>query len=410
MVMSKLLSLLVLSDLIKLMKTRTSRKSHIRSYTKAGETWYEITFSLLGNQVRRRGYASYDEAEEDYHRIRSKIRAGEWVNFQSHSLHGATLDELYKVYCQSRGDKRAASTVNNCLKLWNRTVSPILGSIRVRDFSRRNLTMFVRECRLAGLTDNTIQRYAAEINNVLTMAVEYEVLQHPPMWPKLQPTPERKALLSPSEVMTIINCVEQHVSAPQYKLMIKVQYQLALRLGELLALSPGKFDLDAGTVVIDQQKLEGSDFRLGPTKTKTSVVLPLSPSLIEELRPYVEERDNNAPLWISLQLRPVSRNSYIYVLKTAVKKAGIQKKITSHCLRASCLDYLVNKTSLSIMQVAYYARHSPQVLVSRYAGSDTAGLMEFFSSKNTLSDDLNCDTLAEGSSMIPEVLDIDMDN
>ena len=93
-----------------------------------------------------------------------------------------------------------------------------------------------------------------------------------------------------------------------------------------------------------------------------------------------------------------------------MKKAGIQKKITSHCLRASCLDYLVNKTSLSIMQVAYYARHSPQVLVSRYAGSDTAGLMEFFSSKNTLSDDLNCDTLAEGSPMIPEVLDIDMDN
>jgi len=36
--------------------------------------------------------------------------------------------------------------------------------------------------------------------------------------------------------------------------------------------------------------------------------------------------------------------------------------------------------------------------------------MEFFSSKNTLSDDLNCDTLAEGSPMIPEVLDIDMDN
>jgi hypothetical protein len=78
----------------------------------------------------------------------------------------------------------------------------------------------------------------------------------------------------------------------------------------------------------------------------------------------------------------------------AVEKSGTQKKVTSHVLRASCADYLVNKTSLSIMQVSHYMRHSPQVLVSRYAGADTAGLASFFSSKMALTAELNSDMLA----------------
>jgi len=392
------------------MKTRSSRKSHIRSYQKAGETWYEITFSLLGNQVRRKGYASYEEAEADYTRIRLKIRAGQWSGFAEHELHNATMSELYEVYCKTRGDKRAPSTVYSGRLLWKRTISPILGSIRVRDITRRHLSMFVRECRLAGLTDNTIKSYIAEVSNVLVMAVEFEVLSDNPKWPKLHPKPERKAILSPSEVKSIIDAVDHDVSAPQYKTMISVQYQLALRLGELLALTPGKFNLDAGTVVIEQQKLVGTDFRVGPTKTKTSVVLPLSPALVEELRPYVEDRDSNAPLWISLQLKPVCRNAYVYALKAAAKNAGIQKKITSHVLRSSCADYLVNKTSLSILQVSHYLRHDPVVLVTRYAGADTDGLMEFFNSKNAHTDALNCTSVAEFEVMISEGADNNEEN
>ena len=374
--------------------TRQSRKQHIRSYQKGGETWFELTFSLMKIQVRKKGFASYDIAEEEYNRIRSKIRAGEWTNFNAHSLQAATLSEFYEVYCDTRGNKRSPSSIENTRRTWTRAVDPILGSIRVRDISRRHLTMFVREQRLLGLTDNTIKTYAAEINNVLMMAVDLEVLKHFPKWPKLQPVPERKAILSPVEVMEVINAVDQAVSGEQYKTMILVQYSLGLRLGELLALTPGKFNLEAGTVLIDQQKLVGRGFNVGPTKTKNSVELPLSPTLIEELAPYVEDRDPNVPLWISLQLLPVCRNAYKYALKMAVEKSGTQKKVTSHVLRASCADYLVNKTSLSIMQVSHYMRHSPQVLVSRYAGADTAGLASFFSSKMALTAELNSDMLA----------------
>ena len=381
-------------DLIKLMKTRTSRKAHIRSYRKAGETWYKLAFSLAGHQIRKRGFATYEEAEIEYLNIRKKIRSGEWANFKAHSMTSMTLSEMYEVYCSSRGNERAPATVEKCRMFWRSTVDPVIGAVRVKDFSRRTLASFVRELRLNGLTDNTISRYKAEINNVLRLAVEFEVLASMPTWPKLKAVPEKKELLSPEEVLAVINAVDKGEMTHQYRTMIRLQYECALRAGELVGLQVGKIDLERRTILIDQQKLTGGGFRLGPTKTKTAVVLPLSPNLVEELRPYVEQRVQEAPLFVSSRLLPVSRNAYDYVLRSAVKSAGLQKNISSHCLRASCLDWLVNHTSLSIMAVSHFARHSPKMLVSHYAQVDHDVLNDFFGSKKSLEEGLKSNVIA----------------
>lgn len=373
------------------MKTRSSKASQIRSYRKAGATLYQISFQLLGHQVRKRNFYSYEEAESECQRIRRKIRAGEWANYKAHSMTSMTLSEMYEVYRSTRGNKRAPRTIQMNLGSWNRAIEPVVGSVRVRDVSRQTLAMLVRELRLKGYTDNSISSMTAEVNNVLNLAVEFEVLDVIPTWPRLKAVAAKKELLTPEEVLGIINAVDKGAFTHQYQTMIRLQYELALRVSELIGLTVGKIDLEKGTILIDQQRLPGRGFILGPTKTNSSTVLPLSPSLIEELRPYVEERPPEVPLWISRRLQPVSRNSYDVSLRAAVQTAGIQKNISTHCLRASCLSYLVNRTNLSIMAVAHLARHSPAMLVSHYAQVDERIVNQFFSSKKSLEETLNCD-------------------
>jgi integrase len=254
--------------------------------------------------------------------------------------------------------------------------------------------MLVREMRLKGYTDNSISTMTAEVNNVLNLAVEFEVLDQMPTWPRLKAVAAKKELLTPEEVVAVINAVDKGAFTHQYQTMIRLQFELALRVSELIGLTVGKIDLEKGTVLIDQQRLPGRGFQLGPTKTNSSTVLPLSPSLIEELRPYVEERPPEVPLWISARLQPVSRSSYDFSLRAAVKSAGIQKSISSHCLRASCLDYLVNHTNLSIMAVSHLARHSPTMLVSHYAQVDQRVVNDYFSSKKSLEETLSCNVVA----------------
>jgi integrase len=376
------------------MKTRTSKAPHIRSYKKGGETWYKIQFSLLGVQVRKQGYASYEIAEADYLNIRKLIRAGEWLNQKSHDMRGMTLSEMHEVYQASRGDKRKPATIARAARSWRLHVDPVIGGMKVSEISRSTLTIFVRELRMKGLVDNTIHTIRADVNNVLSLAVEFEVLSSVPAWPKLKPAPKKRELVSPQEVVSLIAAVDKGQLTHQYRTMIRVQYELALRLNELLGLTVEKVDLEARTILIDCQRMPGAGFKLGPTKTNNSTALPLSPSLCEELRPYVEDRDPKSPLWISVRLRPVSKCSYNRAIAAAVKSAGIQKTITSHCLRASCLSYLLNHTSLSVMSVAYLGRHSPQVLLKHYAQADHQLINEFFSSKKSLEEDLNCDVLA----------------
>ena len=58
------------------------------------------------------------------------------------------------------------------------------------------------------------------------------------------------------------------------------------------------------------------------------------------------------------------------------------------------LDYLVNKTNLGVQAVAYYARHSVKILVSRYSQADVEGLFAFFQRSEPVRLTQSCDLLA----------------
>ena len=390
MVMSKLLSLLVLSDLIKLMKTRTRSHSHIKGYRKGGSSWFRVSFQLLGHQVRKQGFHSFEAAEEYYTSVRREIRAGTYQSTHAHEMRDATVDELYVRFCASRGAQRSARTIEIGARNWRLHVGPVLGGLRVREVGRRELSRLVTGLRKKGLSDNSILTIKAELQNVLKMACEYELISHLPVFPKLVARPGMKNRFSPSEIARVIGQVED----PQKQLMIKLQYRLALRVGELLGLTPGKFNLQEGWVLIDQQKVDSRGWEVGPTKNRISRRLPLSGDLIEELRDYVVARDPSSPLWISIQLCPVSRNAYRKMLSKAAQSANLGRRMTTHSLRASMLNFLVNKTNMSVHSVAYFGRHDASQLLARYSGADIADVFAAFRKAEGTNAALICDPLA----------------
>jgi len=360
------------------MKKSTKRHPHIKSYTSRGIQFWRVSFQLDGNQVRKQNFSSYVNAEEYYNKSRSQIRSGIWGSLSANQMSKWTVDQMASRYFKTTGCARAPATNTNARWAWSKHISPLIGRYMVRSISRKVLKEFVDRLRERGLSDNTISVIKAELINVLRAGIDYEVIEFLPIFPRLKREPKKKDIASPAEVIRIASAAP----TAQYRDMILCQFALAARLGELLALTPSKFDLEEGSVLLDSQKIRSkrgqSAWTIGPTKTRTAVRLPLSDSFISMIRPYVEDRDPNSPLWISDRLRPVSRNGYANMLAKAVLKSGVGKHITSHGLRASRLDYLLNSTNLNVQSVAAFARHDVKVLVSRYTQVHMQSLFAFF--------------------------------
>ena len=377
------------------MTKHRTKSPHIKPYNYKGSVFFRVSFQLNGHQVRKQGFASVEAAEEFYFQSRKEIREGTWIKSSVNLMANMKMDELYARYCRKVGFRRADATRRNGETSWRVHISPTLGKKTAKQVGKRTLALWVDHLREKGLSDNTIGVVKAEISNVLKMAYDYDLIDALPKFPKLYKKPAMKAMFKPADIHRILAAFTN----PQYQVMAAVQYSLALRVGELLGLTPGDVNFAEGTILINKQMARqdrGKPWseRLKPTKNKISRALPLTPELADALKPYVECRNSDAPLWISSYLEPVSEMAYITALKGAAERAGFTKPISSHCLRASMLDYLVNHSGLNIHAVAWLGRHSAKVLVSRYSQPDLEQLSRIYHQKMAKAAVLSCKSTA----------------
>lgn len=378
-----------------LMTERNRKHPHIKSYQYNSGTFYCVSYQLQGHQVRKRGFASFEEAEFFYFESRKMIRDGSWIKASVNLMSKMNLDTLYERYCSKIGHKRSLASIKNGLGAWKNHISPLLGNKKASDIGKQTLALWVDALREKGLTDNSIKIPRAELSNVLKMAFDYDLIQMLPAFPKLKSRPKKKSIYSPNEIQKILRGIDN----PQYRLMAFVQYQLALRVGELLALRVGCFNEEDSTVLIDKQVDRNSRDknwfkRLGPTKNRIVRRLPVSQELLELIQPYLEARDKRSPLWISSYLHPVSDSAYKAALKRGFDSAELEGSFSSHCLRASMLDFLVNYSGLNIQAVAWLGRHSAKVLVSRYSKPNIEQIVATMTQKLKPTNVLSCNLAA----------------
>lgn len=125
-------------------------------------------------------------------------------------------------------------------------------------------------------------------------------------------------VLSPAEVHRLLGAPAH----PKHRAMLLVAYSTGLRVAEICALRPE--DVDSRRMVIDVRGGKGKKDR----------VVPLSPRLLGELRAYWRLRRPRPYLFPGADpARPIARDTFRGVCRSAARRAGIQKRITPHTLR-----------------------------------------------------------------------------
>lgn len=143
-------------------------------------------------------------------------------------------------------------------------------------------------------------------------------------------------ILSKEEVKAILQA-HQNV---KHRAMLSLIYACGLRRSELLNIKIGDIDSKRGMLLISQGK------------GKKDRMVPISEKILELLREYYRYEKPKVYLFEGPVLnQPYSGSSLQMVLKTALKKAGINKPATLHWLRHSYATHLLERgTDLRYIQ------------------------------------------------------------
>jgi len=139
-------------------------------------------------------------------------------------------------------------------------------------------------------------------------------------------------VLSKAEIRSLIDSTDNRKS----RLIISFLYSSGLRVSELVNLKVNDINLEENTGWV--RKGKGSKDRM----------FTISKTLCEELKEYLEERDNE---YVFSKNNPLTTRNIQKIVKGTKERAGINKKVTPHTLRHSFATHLLeNGTDIRVIQ------------------------------------------------------------
>lgn len=144
----------------------------------------------------------------------------------------------------------------------------------------------------------------------------------------------------------------------------EVLYWCGIRLGELLALTPGDFNFKAGTVSINKsyQRLHGEDVITTPKTKKSIRTIKMPKFLCEEMQEYIQslygvkKKD---------RIFPITKNYLYHEMDRGCHASGV-KRIRVHDIRHSHVSLLIDM-GFSAVAIADRVGHESIDITYRYA-------------------------------------------
>ncbi|MEM6525923.1 MAG: site-specific tyrosine recombinase/integron integrase [Bacteroidota bacterium] len=154
------------------------------------------------------------------------------------------------------------------------------------------------------------------------------------LFPQNKPS-KLPVILSRSNIDSIIS----KANNLKHKTMIALAYSAGLRVGELMSLKIS--DIDSSRMFIHIKEAKGNKDRL----------VPLSKNILRMMREYYRMYQPKDYMFEGQKESKYTSSSFNKLLKTAAKKAKINKKITAHTLRHSFATHLLEKgTDIRVIQ------------------------------------------------------------
>ena len=287
-------------------------------------------------KTTKRGFSSKKEAEEWY--MNFKLSQNGNLNM--------TLEAFVQIYISDLKNKIRENTWISKMQIIETKILPYFKNKRMCDIEPKDIIKWQNE--LEALTDKQGKHYAptylrtinSQLSAIFNHACRYYKLHENPV-SKVPAIGKKKAkemdFWTKEEYLKFADAMRKK---PLSYYAFELLYWCGIRLGEMLALTPGDFNFDNNTVSISKsyQRIHGKDVITEP-KTEQSIRMVKMPDFLSsEMQDCIKSiygiKEN-------MRIFNITKSYLHHEMERGCKQTGI-KKIRIHDLRHSHISLLIN--------------------------------------------------------------------
>lgn len=301
-------------------------------------TWYlqfyYTTWTGEKKKKLKRGFTTKKKAQEWERDFLNKQEANPDMSFQS-------LVELYFEDMESRLRK---STIISKKYMIEGKVLPYFKDMPINEIKPthirkwQNNLMKIKIKGEQGYSETYIKTVNSQLVAIFNYAVKYYNLRENPCH-KAGSIGKKKAdemlFWTKEEYIKFIFCASDILA----KVTFETLYWTGMRIGELLALTPGDINFNDKTININKtlQRINGEDIITEPKTLKSKRIIPISDFLCEDLKTYINKLYDIKP---NERIFPIARHLLHREMESICEKSGV-KRIRLHDLRHSHASLLI---------------------------------------------------------------------
>lgn len=308
---------------------------------KDGKRWYVFVrykdWDGTVKQHKKEGFERRSDAKE-YERQYLEQRTG---------ASDMSVQSLYALYMEDCKTRLKPTTYANKDFLFNKHVLPYLGKLKANDVGPAQIRKWqnaLLEAKKDGTDEKYSQTYLKTVHNqvsaMFNFGIKYYGIKNNPCRQAGAMGKKNADAMQFWTVDEFTRFLEAVSDKPQSVVMFSLLFWTGIRSGELLALTPGDFDFEAGTVSITKNyaRQNGQDLIMEPKTPKSRRTIPMPKTLVDMIREYINLLYN-----VELEDRIFPGNTKHFLLhemKRGCAASGV-KKIRVHDLRHSHASLLI---------------------------------------------------------------------
>ena len=260
--------------------------------------------------------------------------------------------EFLTSYCAANNKYATLEAKESILRVH---LIPEMGTLFLSEISARVIEAYKAKKLTEELSPKTINNHLTTLRKLLSVAQEWELIEHVPPVKWLKVPPQKFDFLSFEEAERLINAADA-----QWRPAILVGLRCGLRIGEIMGLRWEDVDLVAGRLVVNRAVSRG---RIGSPKNGRTREIPLGIDVLRALKDHRHLKGES--VFCGPAGRLLHKNETKHPLWRACRKAGL-RQIGWHALRHSFASHLVMRGA-PIRGVQELLGHSTIEMTMRYA-------------------------------------------
>jgi integrase len=297
-------------------------------------------------QKHKRGFATMREAKEWEEHFKAQ---------QGCMLIGMTFGDFVTKYYENMDADLKQNTMRTKRYLIDLKILPYFGERKIMEINQSDIIEWQKEIKKSGYADTYLKTINSQLSAIFNYAVQIYNLPSNPCR-KVKGMGKYKAkemsIWTQEEFEQFLPCVSDKAYS-RYGFLIF--FWTGVRLGELLALTQGDFDLDKKIMIINKscQYINGERVITTPKTEKSNRTITLPDNLVVELKEFFSHLYGYQP---NDPIFPVTKSYFENEMRRGAALAGIDK-IRIHDLRHSHASLLISKLNVPVIAVSRRLGH-----------------------------------------------------